>query len=59
MYPEEIDQQEAEKQCINNNKDYDHDLYDVAAAFVEAFHWIMDREISDNLIGIFNGCDRA
>ena len=54
MYPEEIDQQEAEKQCINNYKDYDHDLYDIAAAFVEVFHWIMDCKISDDLICIFD-----
>ena len=58
MYPVKIYQQKTEKQCVDHKEDDDHYFHDIAAAFVEIFHWIMNRKITDDLIGIFyrNDC---
>ena len=55
MDPVKIDQKKTEKQCIDHNKDQYHNLYDIAAAFVEVFHRIVDHQITDHQICIFYG----
>lgn len=50
-----IDQKKTEKQCIDHNKDQDHNLYDIAAAFVEVFHRVVDHQITSHQIRIFMG----